>query len=204
MARITAFIGSPRRYGNTGIIVDKLVEGINTLGIETEIIHLSDYKITGCRGCMSCSKTGKCAFKDDMSLLYPKIEQSDAYLFASPTYNYNMTAEMKALLDRLFCYYRFSNASWESLLGTSKKACVIGVCAGPGSEADPVEKDNMGFTILGMKKPLEDLNIQVIKELRYYGTKKYPVKDNIDFQCKMLQEGINYGKLIKAEDERMV
>lgn len=85
MRHVTAFLSSPHRSGNTGQIVDKLLGGINAAGIITEVVQLSDYRISGCRGCLSCAKTGKCIVEDDMALLYPKIEQSDAYIFASRT-----------------------------------------------------------------------------------------------------------------------
>lgn len=198
MVRITAFLGSPRRDGNTGQLVDKLLEVMKAPDIITEIVHLSDYKISGCKGCLSCSKTGKCSVRDDMDVLYPKIEQSDAFIFACPTYNYNITPEMKILLDRMFCYYRFKGASWTCLLGDSKKALLVGVCAGPGSSDNRIEEDNMGFTIQAMRLPLRDLGIKIVKELRYYNTKRYPVSMNEEFQKELLRNRKEFVTILSA------
>ncbi len=192
MKKIVAFLGSPGRNGNTGLIVDRLADGIRTAGLEAEIIHLSDYRIGGCKGCLSCSRTGNCVIDDDMVILYPKIEEADIYIFASPTYNYNMTSEMKALIDRMFRYYRFSNATWPDLLGDAKKAYLVSVCAGPGSQSDPIEEDNMGFTVQGMRRPLEDLEIKVVGEIRYYNTKKFPVVHNKEYQQELILIGSEF------------
>lgn len=205
MSRVTAFLGSPRRNGNTGQIVDKLMEGIRLTGNETEVIHLSEYRLSGCRGCLACMETGKCVLVDDMALIYPRIEQSDAYLYASCTYNYNVTSEMKALLDRMLCYYRFQGTDCTSRLGDTKKALLIGVCAGPGSAENKIVEDNMGFTIPAMRLPLADLGICTVKEIRYYNTKRYPLEQNKLYQKELLQIGTDFGKLIiNDEDNKLL
>lgn len=191
MKKITAFIGSPRRNGNTEIMIDKIIDGIKTSNICVEKIFLTDYKISGCRGCLLCIKTGKCVNKDGMTLLYSKVEQSDGFIFASPTYNYNVTSEMKALIDRLFCYYEFiGNGGWNSRLGNSKKAIVLGVCAGS-------TKESMGYTIEAMKRPLEDLKFQIINEIVYYNSRKNPLKDNVSFQNELTCIGTEFARNLK-------
>lgn len=190
MRKVSVFIGSPRKNGNTEAMVSKIIEGINTLDIGTEKIFLVDNKIEGCKGCYSCIRTGKCVRKDDMTLVYSKIEEADGLIFASPAYNYNITSEMKALIDRLFCYYQFKDGSqWKSRLGNNKKALVLGVCAGES-------EDNMGYTLTAMKRPLEDLGIKVIKEISYYNSRKIPILKNESFQKELFNMGIEFGKEI--------
>lgn len=186
MKKIIAFMGSSRSEKNTDIIVDKLLEGINSLGIITEKILLKDYNINGCKGCFSCSQTGKCIVKDDMENLYTKIEKSDGFIFASPSYNYNITSQMKALIDRLYCYFEFNENGWTSRLKDNKQAIVVGLCGGPN-------KDFMGYTMEAMEKPLKDLNINIYKKLPYYNTVKKPVKYNLDFQDELIKIGKEFG-----------
>lgn len=87
---------------------------------------------------------------------------------------------MKALIDRLFCYYDFGGNSWTSRLGNSKKALVIGICAGP-------DDNSMGYTIEAMVKPLIDLNINIIKKLTYYNTAKNTIVNNEKYQIKLIE-----------------
>ncbi|MCF6463598.1 flavodoxin family protein [Clostridium sp. Cult1] len=191
MENVIAFMGSPRVGKNTDMIVDKLIEGNNEIGIKTEKIILKDYKINGCQGCYSCIKTGKCVVLDDMENIHMKIKKAKGLIFASPSYNYNITSQMKALIDRLFCYYDFGGNSWTSRLGNSKKALVIGICAGP-------DDNSMGYTIEAMVKPLIDLNINIIKKLTYYNTAKNPIVNNEEYQIKLIEIGKEFGLSINS------
>lgn len=68
--------------------------------------------------------------------------------------------------------------------------------AGPGSGDNNIEKDNMGFTIQAMRLPLQDLGITVIKELRYYNTKRYPVITNEEYLKKVYKSGQEFAELV--------
>ncbi|MDF2504561.1 NAD(P)H-dependent oxidoreductase, partial [Clostridium sp.] len=95
---------------------------------------------------------------------------ADGYIFASPSYNYNVTAQMKALLDRTFCLNDYTNGC-KSRLSSNKKAIVIGVCKGS-------KKESMGFTVECMSKTLSELDVNIINTLEYYDTKNMPVANN--------------------------
>lgn len=101
--KVTAFLGSPRKGGNTDILTHRILEGAGEAGLETEAIALRELKIRGCIGCEKCWQVeGRpCAFNDDMIALYDKIASSDVLIFSTPVYWYAPTTLMKAFIDRL-------------------------------------------------------------------------------------------------------
>ncbi|HOC77656.1 MAG TPA: flavodoxin family protein [Methanofastidiosum sp.] len=101
MIKILAIIGSPRRNGNTHILIDKLLEGAKSEGADTDSIFLNDFKITECDGCHVCWKGMECPKRDDMNGFYEKIIYSDVLIFGTPVYWYGPTALMKGFIDRL-------------------------------------------------------------------------------------------------------
>jgi len=106
--RLTAFLGSPRKGGNTDILTEHVVEGARKAGIEVESIELRSLNIRGCIGCERCWQVDgrPCAIADNMLPLYDTIANSDVLLFATPVYWYAPTAIMKAFIDRLVPFNR--------------------------------------------------------------------------------------------------
>jgi len=104
MKKILAVIGSPRKNGNTDLLIQKLAEGAASKGAKVETITLADLKIRECDGCHVCWKGKNCCKKDDMLGLYEKIAESDAVVFGTPVYWFGPTAIIKAFIDR-FVYF---------------------------------------------------------------------------------------------------
>ena len=104
MTKIIGIVGSPRKKGNTHILVSKMLEGAEAEGAETDILLLGKLEIRECTGCHACWKGKPCSRKDDMNDVYPMIAESDAIVFGTPVYWYAPTALMKALVDR-FVYF---------------------------------------------------------------------------------------------------
>jgi multimeric flavodoxin WrbA len=129
MKRILAIVGSPRRNGNTHILVSKIAEGARAKGAIVDEIFLGDLTIAECDGCHVCWKGRDCSKKDDMQAVYPKIFAADAIIFGTPVYWYGPTALMKAFIDR-FVYFNCP-ANREKIRG---KSAVIAV---PFEEEDP-------------------------------------------------------------------
>jgi multimeric flavodoxin WrbA len=102
--KFLGIIGSPRRNGNTQLLVAKLLEGAACEGTLTEVTFLADLDIGECDGCHVCWKGRPCAKHDDMNDLYPKISTADILIFGTPVYWYGPTAIMKAFIDR-FVYF---------------------------------------------------------------------------------------------------
>jgi multimeric flavodoxin WrbA len=102
--KVTAFNGSPQaEKGNTHVMVEAFLEGAGRAGAETENIFLAHKKIHFCMGCFSCwlKTPSKCAIRDDMDELLPKMQNSDLTIFATPLYVDNVTGLMKNFMDRL-------------------------------------------------------------------------------------------------------
>jgi multimeric flavodoxin WrbA len=101
MKKILAIIGSPRKGGNTDLLVQKVAEGAISKGAKVETMHLGEMNIRECDGCHVCWQGKPCPKRDDMLDTYKKITESDAIVFGTPVYWYGPTALMKALIDRL-------------------------------------------------------------------------------------------------------
>lgn len=104
MKNILGVMGSPRKDGNTHILISKILESAKENGAVTEILLLNDLKIKDCDGCHSCWKGNECSKCDDMNILYPKIIESNLIIFGTPVYWYGPTALIKAFIDR-FVYF---------------------------------------------------------------------------------------------------
>lgn len=104
MKKVLGIVGSPRKRGNTHILVSRILEGAESEGASTDIIFLKGMKIRECDGCHVCWEGKDCNKKDDMLDIYPKLINSDVLVFGTPVYWFGPTALMKAFLDR-FVYF---------------------------------------------------------------------------------------------------
>ncbi|GFP32106.1 hypothetical protein HKBW3S42_00411 [Candidatus Hakubella thermalkaliphila] len=98
--KVLGIAASPRRGGNTDILLDRVLEGAASRGAEVEKVVLRSLNIEPCRECNSCQKTGQCVVEDDMQLLYPKIEEANALILASPIFFMSVSAYAKAFIER--------------------------------------------------------------------------------------------------------
>jgi multimeric flavodoxin WrbA len=101
--KVVAFNGSPRKDGNTSLLVNHVFVELQKEGIETEKIWLADGKMHGCISCMKCfeNKDKRCAGKKDMLNSYiEKMIDADGIILGSPTYFGSVSPEMKMLIDR--------------------------------------------------------------------------------------------------------
>jgi hypothetical protein len=91
---------SPRRRGNTSLLLEQALEGAARGGARTELITLSDCSFKPCQGCNACSRDGECILKDDMQQIYQKLLAADRLILAAPIFSMNLNAQAKALIDR--------------------------------------------------------------------------------------------------------
>lgn len=101
--KVTAFNGSPRKEGNTALLLSAALAPIAAAGIETEFVQVGGTPIHGCRACMQCAKRldRRCAMDDDgFNSHLEKMLASDGVLLGSPSYFASVTPEIKALIDR--------------------------------------------------------------------------------------------------------
>ncbi len=104
MKKILGIIGSPRKKGNTDLLVNRILEGAKNKGATPELIYLKDLNIMECDGCHICWKDNRCSKKDDMIQAYQSITDCDMIVFGTPVYWYGPTALMKGFIDR-FVYF---------------------------------------------------------------------------------------------------
>ena len=98
--KVVGIYGSPRKGGNTDLLLDKALEGATSAGAEVTQIYARKLKMVGCLECGGCDKTGKCVVKDDMQDVYPLLESADVIFLASPIFFYGVSAQVKAIIDR--------------------------------------------------------------------------------------------------------
>ncbi|MBB6216012.1 multimeric flavodoxin WrbA [Anaerosolibacter carboniphilus] len=182
-----AVIGSPRKGKNTDLLTDYIISGLREKDIVVEKFYLDNRNISTCNGCEYCISAGICNIQDKLSEIIEHMKKADGYILASPSYNYNMTAQMKALLDRTFCLNDYSDG-WKSRLSPGKKAIIVGVCKGPTQES-------MGYTVEGMVKSISELDVKIIDVIEYYNTKYVPVADNDSIRERMIERTRDYEML---------
>jgi multimeric flavodoxin WrbA len=100
--RITVLVGSPRKGGNTETLADALIEGAKAAGAEVTKYSLRGKKIAPCLACDYCLSHDACVQRDDMADVYELLLNTDALVLATPIYFYNMSAQLKAVFDRLY------------------------------------------------------------------------------------------------------
>src|SRR3990172_5479844 len=98
--KVIAFLGSPRKGGNTELLLKETVRGIEESGHRVHIFNLNELDITPCQDCGGCDKTGECILEDDMTNLYPEIRSADRIILASPIFFFGVSAQAKAMIDR--------------------------------------------------------------------------------------------------------
>jgi putative NADPH-quinone reductase len=100
--RILGIVGSPRRNGNTEILIDEVLQGAEKIGAVSEKIILNELDITPCQACDKCGKKGRCVIQDDMQGVLEQMEQSQVWVLGTPVYYWGPTAQFKAFIDRWY------------------------------------------------------------------------------------------------------
>jgi multimeric flavodoxin WrbA len=168
--KVVAFNGSPRRDGNTTILINHVFRELEKEGVETELVQLSGKKIHGCIACYKCfeNKDQRCAVKDDVANEYiEKMTKAEGIILGSPVYFTDVTAEMKALIDRAGFVSMANGGMYKNKVGAAVVAVrrsgaihtldtmshfflagqmiIIGRGIGVGRDKGEVEKDEEGM-----------------------------------------------------------
>lgn len=176
--KVLALIGSPRKGGNTQVLVSEVVRGARSVGASCEVINVCDLAIAPCRGCEGCSSAGICVQKDDMLDMYPKILASDVLVIGSPVYWWGPSAQIKTFIDRMFAVVQ--QGGWKRLRG--KKAGIVTAYG----DTDPDTPEHL----IGMfRKAFDHLGIDLIGTLGVTADGKGEVADNRE----ALEEAFNLG-----------
>ena len=105
MKRVIIISTSLRRGSNSDKLADKFVEGAKATGNDVEKISLTGKNIQFCKGCLACQQLGKCVINDDVNAIMAKVLEADVVAWATPIYYYEMSGQMKTLIDRMNAMY---------------------------------------------------------------------------------------------------
>ena len=100
MPNVIALYGSPRRKGNTSLLLNEAVTGAREAGAQVDELVLRDLKISPCMEIYGCRKTGRCVIQDDFQRVYDQVLKSRGVMLASPIFFYTVSAHTKILMDR--------------------------------------------------------------------------------------------------------
>ncbi|AFA50191.1 flavodoxin family protein [Acetobacterium woodii] len=103
MSKIVVLIGSPRKNGNTAILANSFIDGVDKQKNSVEVISVIGKKVNGCIGCDFCYKDSEhnCVQKDDMQEIYENLADADVIVIATPIYFYGISSQLKCIIDRL-------------------------------------------------------------------------------------------------------
>jgi multimeric flavodoxin WrbA len=107
--KVLGIYGSPRKGGNSDLLLDQALEGARQAGAEVKTVYVRKLKLSGCLECGGCDETGVCVVEDDMAQVYPLMEEAEAIILSVPIFFYSAPAQAKALIDR-------SQACWAKRL----------------------------------------------------------------------------------------
>ena len=105
MKHVIVISTSLRTGSNSDALADKFIEGAKAAGHEVEKISLKDKNIAFCKGCLACQKLGHCVINDDANTIMQQVLQADVVCWATPIYYYEMSGQMKVLIDRMNAMY---------------------------------------------------------------------------------------------------
>ena len=105
MKKVIVISTSLRHGSNSDMLAEMFIEGAKAAGNEVEKVSLTDKNIQFCKGCMACQKLGRCVIKDDVNDIMAKVLKADVICWATPIYYYEMSGQMKTLIDRMNAMY---------------------------------------------------------------------------------------------------
>jgi multimeric flavodoxin WrbA len=113
---VLGIVCSPRKGGNTEILVCEALAGAKESGAEVELLRVSNMNIAACNGCEACHESGECSIKDDMQKVYEKMLEADGIILGSPVYFWSVSSQAKTLMDRTYAL-RYPNHKLKNKVG---------------------------------------------------------------------------------------
>ncbi|MDR3539510.1 MAG: flavodoxin family protein [Desulfosporosinus sp.] len=180
MKKIVVLNGSPHEHGCTAVLSDEVIKGAGNLGVEFKSYYLNGMNIKACQGCRACTEKGRCVQQDDMQEIFDEIAGADGIVFATPVYMWQMSAQLKMVVDRLLPFLR---PGYTSSLKQGKKALLAVTQGRPDTSFFRHYFEHVGNNLLflgfgsykillagGTRQP-EDLTIQteLLEEARQMG-----------------------------------
>jgi NAD(P)H-dependent FMN reductase len=146
--KVLGIVASPRKSGNTDILVRKVLMGAKERGAETDLVYLNELNIKFCQGCGECAETGVCVQEDDMQALYKKLDEAERLVFGTPVYMNNLSGQMKVFADRCGALMEVieqpqGSPKVKSRLGLGKKAILVTACGCPLADGAKATMDHL-------------------------------------------------------------
>ena len=147
IGKVIAFYGSPRKDGDTAKLIEKVIAGAKSAGAEVVTYDLNEDGVKGCQGCYYCRANEGCATKDKLQSMYQEIKEATGIVAGFPIYFYDVGAQSKILIDRLFPMIDGNFAPRYK----GKKVVTVYAQGQPDKSAykDAVEKNNSVFSAFG-------------------------------------------------------
>jgi len=114
--KILGIVCSPRKGGNTEILVKEALAGAEESGAEVEMLRISEMEVTPCDGCMTCHESGECRIRDDIQKVFEKILVADGVILGSPVYFWSVSGQAKMFMDRTYAL-RYPNHKLKNKVG---------------------------------------------------------------------------------------
>jgi multimeric flavodoxin WrbA len=172
--RVLGIAGSPRRDGNTALLLAEVMKGAASKGAEVKTIVLNDLDITPCQHCDACFEAGECKIKDDMQMVYRELERADRIVLVSPVHFMGVTAQTKAMIDRCQALWARKYILKQPPLGNKRERKGLFVSVGGMKLADLFEP-----ALATVKALFKVLDIAYVGELLFPGIdKKGEIKDH--------------------------
>jgi multimeric flavodoxin WrbA len=193
--KVLGIFGSPRKGGNTELLLEEALKGAEAEGAEVERLHLTEFTITPCKECHGCDQTGTCVILDDMEKIYPKLLEADIIILASPIFFYGVTAWAKVLIDRSQAIWARKYLLKDPSLGKEGKkrtGFLISAAATKGARV-------FEGAILTMKYFLDGLNAEYGGELVF---RDVEAKGDILKQKNAMQQAFEAGRKLVSDLKR--
>ncbi len=196
MPDILAIYGSPRREGNTSVLLKQAVQGARDAGADIEEITLRDLKMSPCLEIYGCLKTGRCAIKDDFQSLYDKMLSAKGLMLASPIFFYTVSAHTKILMDR--CQSLWVKKYWiDKMQEGAPEPTRLGLFISVGATKG---KRLFDGTLLTVRYFFDALDMKLWKSLLYRGLDfKGDVLKHPDYLKEAYEAGKDFVRALKGD-----
>lgn len=189
MIKVVGISGSPRRLGNSELLLDRALEGAKLSGAHVEKIILNELCFKPCQECGGCAKTGACVIKDDMDGIYKKLSTADVVIVATPIFFASVSAQLKAMIDRLQCVWEAKYNLSRPSPDKKRKGIFISV-------AGSYRKDSFENARAVVKAFFSTCDIDYLDEIFCGGIEK---KADVDDNAKLLDKAFELGKRAASE-----
>jgi multimeric flavodoxin WrbA len=192
--RVLGLAASPRRQGNTELLLDQVLAGAASNGAMTEKVVLCSMKIEPCDECESCYDTGRCIVQDDYQLLFPKLIKAERIVLASPIFFLGVSAQAKVFIDRCQCFWARKYVLEDPLpptdTGLGRKGYLVSTAGGPETTFQCAARSFRAF--------LDVLDAQYGGELTF---REVDEKGSILKHPTALEEALALGKSLAVPEE---